>query len=42
MNKVQVQKSGSWTVFWLLVIFFFPAAIFYYLFKIKKTRVYEK
>ena len=36
-----VQKSGSWVVFWVLLILAWPVAILYWLFKIKKTKVWD-
>ncbi len=38
--KTQVSRSGSWIVFIILLLLFFPAAILYWLFKMRKTKTY--
>lgn len=40
-NKVAVYKSGSkfWFIFWLIICL--PIGILYWLFKMKKTKVYN-
>lgn len=40
-KKTHIQRSGSWTICILLLIIFFPLGILYWLFKIKKTKVYK-
>ena len=41
-NKITITESGNWAVFFIWLILFFPIAILYWLFKIKKTMTYEK
>lgn len=38
----EVQRQGSWIVFWIWMVIFFPVAIIYYLFKMKKVKTWEK
>ena len=40
-TKVGVERSGSWTVCILLTMCFVFPGILYWLFKMKKTRVYQ-
>lgn len=42
MKKVEIRKKGSWLMFFILLLFCFPLAILYWLFKMKKEKIYRK
>ena len=41
-KKIRVQRSGSWIVFFIWLVLFFPIAILYWLFKLRKVKTWEK
>ena len=38
---VGIERSGSWFIFIILLLIFFPAAILYWLFRLRKKKIYK-
>jgi len=40
--KTEIRRNGSWIVFWIWLIFCFPIAFLYWLFKLRKIKIYKE